>query len=332
MELNRNKMKMDNKIIETDRFRIHVLNQNLEPLIKDYYICDEFGKHEKKQAEILDEYGYKQPDLYEAIDNYSEAYIRYLNNCLSCGGEVTRRIERRQDIIKHYKKDYELCMDCWLEKLHKEEIEKQEQKRIEREKEQALKEQLYEEHKTKTLEVIKRLNPFQLKLLVQMYQIRDFDEIKRDIDIFPVDESKHKAVWRTLYNFNRLNLIVVEKNYNQSYIVDILFYESVKEVLKDNEEYLDKLQNKVDVAAKLELQKGGKMVIKLPYDVVLKANEKYVLSSKLSEDEEWMLSIKNYEFDLDEQLARIEKNINNQEGLKDNKFSYDNSDFGDVPF
>lgn len=238
-------------------------------IIEKYLLCNEDGKYDLKLSQILEQCDIDSTSLYSIIDNHCSLTISTDKPCLRCLGETRITLgKRRGPIVSAYKKKlkHEYCGKCAY--ALKEEYLAEEKKRraIDDAKE-----------RKKCYDIIMKLDTESLRILRKIYKIKKFELIKKDLDVFPVQEYKHRAVWKIIFNLERMDLIGLDRNYAETYVTNILLYQIPYDVLVDHEKELADLSLETNVTAKIVKSEGNKLFIQLPHDVSLQEDVVYEL-------------------------------------------------------
>lgn len=144
---------------------------------------------------------------------------------------------------------------------------------------------------------ISSLIPSKTKLLYQIYKLQNFNLIRNSTEIFPLKHGEYKTfIWRTLYEFDRLNLINAKKIGNLIYDID--FYDSVSNVLDHLIGELEPLINQTDIELSLlKISENGKnkffTILEPETDIILKAGKKYEFIARPLTDKSMLLRIIN---------------------------------------
>lgn len=144
---------------------------------------------------------------------------------------------------------------------------------------------------------IKVLSAFELKILRQIYSLKDFDLIKESKEIFPIKYGEHhRATWRTLYKLGEKNLITVTKDWEGLRIADIGFHAEVEEVLKydfDADNTTQPFEEALTMERISDIPNKYYTILEPEKDTVLKAGAKYEIIATESWNKNLIIRIIN---------------------------------------
>jgi len=295
-------------------------------ILEKYWDSDSEGNFPHTLKQICEDYDLKQNQLYNLA---SKHFLTWNFGMCDCGEPIIARIDRRYELISCLKgygtigtirsvKYFNKCKKC---------NDIQEQKEFQEQFENNdfgfnYSQQSNQIDKEQLSKSIKCLTPFEIKLLYQIYKIRDFNLIKNSTEIFPVKYGEHKNfVWRTLYKFDNIGLINAYKT--GSFINDVEFLESVSTMLDHMIGELEPLLEQSDVELSLlRVTESNKVkyfsILEPETDIILKAGHKYEFVATMTTDKNILLRVIN--------IHSIKTTMDSDDN--DNKTSYD---FTDLP-
>ena len=282
--------------IKYDFTKCNPLEQEI--LIK-YWDCNNEGKYTFTLTQILKEYDLKQSQLYSLAHKFSLEWD--FGKC-ECGNPIKAYLSKRNELesclkakgsINIYGYDYYLkCAEC-----NRIEAEKKMEEQLNIEDYSPCHPEINNDLDTSICNVIRQLSSIEIKLLFQIYKLRDFNLIKDSNEIFPIKHGEHKTfVWRTLYKFDKLSLISAEKD--GSYIKTIHFFDNVSELLDHMVGELEPSIEYTDLELSLiKVLEGPKTkyftFLEPETDIVLKAGNKYEFVASITTDKNVLLRVIN---------------------------------------
>ena len=269
----------------------------LEILLK-YWDCDKNGVYSTSLKNIANEYNFKQEQIYNLAHKYPLEW--HFQDC-GCGNPIIAKLTKRRDLISCINKDgcintyrsfneFKKCENCSAKEFRN---------YIDYNEWEA---RFAEESKTpvltnETLESIKKLSPFELKLLYQLYELRNFNLIKYSNKIFPVKHGELRTfVWKTIYKLDELKLISAIKS--GSYINNIEFYNTVADTLESLQSEFQPIIEHTDLELTLvKILEGHKTkyltILEPETDIILKAGNRYEFIANGTDDKNIILRIIN---------------------------------------